>query len=163
MKTRREIASTILNRRNSTSPFVMTQELQSALGPQGYSEALRLSWLVPNLDSGGIQISELRSKLDEMMNVANSDKPQIGDQATISVQGQAYVGTVATVNPDGTVGLSFESNAQPPSGKQAYAPNEVQVTKTGPAPQAAQPAPPSAGPSMVRYPTGGPEGPGIGR
>jgi hypothetical protein len=160
MKTRREIATIIINRRNAGSPSVMTQELKTQLGSDSFSEALRLGWLAPNMDSGGIDISPLGHKLHEMQNAVNSETPEIGDQATISHEGRTYTGKVAKLNPDGTFSLSFESTDKPPIAKDNYSHGEVKLVKPTAVPGSAmtsEPRPP--GPALVRY---GPEAPGIG-
>lgn len=129
MKTRRQIAATVLNRRNQISPFVMSSEMQESLGPDGFAEAMRLGWLRPDMESGGIHVSNLHQRIQEMREAVDSEKPEIGDDVTIAEQGQSYTGKVAKVNPDGSYGLTFDPARKPPATKESYTTTEFQIVK----------------------------------
>lgn len=153
MKTRRQIASVILNRRNQISPFVMNSELQLSLGPDGFTEALRLGWIRPDMESGSIQVSNLTQKLMEMREAMETDRPNIGDDVTTTDSGKSYTGKVAMINPDGSFGLSFDPAQKPPAAKESYQSTEFQVVKPEGQSTGSPNDPAALGPALVRHNT----------
>jgi hypothetical protein len=76
MKTLKEIALAILERRRHASNVVLPNEMQEKIGAEGYQEALRLGWLTPVIETGDLAVTMIQSKVDEMMAVAESpDEP----------------------------------------------------------------------------------------
>lgn len=67
----------------------------------------------------------------------NQKPAGIGDQVTVSEAGQTYTARVASLNPDGSMKLSF--SGQKPV-RDTYKQNEIKVTATVPSPSAASPS-----------------------
>ena len=152
MKTRRQIASVILNRRNNISPFVMASEMQESLGADSFAEAMRLGWIRPDMETGSLQVTNLTQKLTEMRHFVEDDKPVIGDDVTIAEQGKSFMGKVARVNPDGSYGLTFDPANKPAVTKESYKDTEFQLVKPeGNQTSATEPTP---GKPLVRYTPG---------
>jgi hypothetical protein len=57
MKTTKEIAQIVLERRARMNPTVMQGEMQTVLGEEGLSEALNRRWLIADYESGYLQVS----------------------------------------------------------------------------------------------------------
>jgi hypothetical protein len=70
MKTAQEIAQVLLNRRNTMNPVVMQGEMLLALESEGLQEALQRRWLVPQMDTGFLMVSQDQSKVLEMREMA---------------------------------------------------------------------------------------------
>lgn len=70
MKTLKEIAQIILERRARMNPTVMQGEMSTVLGEEGLSEALTRRWLIPNYDSGYLQVSNHEGATMEMQEIA---------------------------------------------------------------------------------------------
>ena len=108
----KQIAVTILNRRNSLSPIVMQGEMRSTLGSDGYDRALANRWIVPNYESGELQVTNNLGVIDQMRKMAESVQedtgdPDVGDAVVTADAGDTYMATVASKNRDGTYELSF--------------------------------------------------------
>lgn len=61
-----QLAQTILERRQSMSPIVTQGEIISAVGSEGLQEALQRRWLVPQEDTGYLQVSTDMARIEEM-------------------------------------------------------------------------------------------------
>lgn len=90
MKTIKEIAQTILERRARMNPTVMQGEMLSVLGEDGLSEALSRRWLTPNFESGYLQVSNNESAVVEMQAIAAMPDPkpepdQLGESRVASL------------------------------------------------------------------------------
>ena len=66
-----QIARHLLNRRNAMNPAIYPGEMISTIGAEAMQEALQKRWLVPNHDSGLLQISVEEGKVDEMRSVSD--------------------------------------------------------------------------------------------
>lgn len=75
MKTLKEIAQTVLERRQRMSPTVMQGDLTSVIGTDGLKEALNRRWLVPNYESGYLQVSNDGKCVAEMLEIAAMPEP----------------------------------------------------------------------------------------
>jgi hypothetical protein len=75
MKTLKEIAQTILERRARMNPTVMQGEMLNVLGEDGLSEALSRRWLTPNFESGYLQVSGHDAAVLEMQEIAAMPDP----------------------------------------------------------------------------------------
>ena len=69
-----EIAQSLLNRRNAMNPVVMQGEMINTLGHDGLQEALQRRWLVPDMSSGYLLVSQDMSKVLEMREAAEESK-----------------------------------------------------------------------------------------
>lgn len=65
-----EIAQKLLQRRNAMNPVVMPGEMIGTLGSEAMQEALQRRWLVPNQDTGLLQVSSEMAKVIEMRECA---------------------------------------------------------------------------------------------
>lgn len=70
---RNEIARAILERRNRMNPVIMTGEMTATLGYEGMTEALQRRWLVPNTETGHLQVSTDLRVVEEMRALAEHD------------------------------------------------------------------------------------------
>ncbi len=61
-----QIAAVVLERRLRMSPTVFQGEILDDLGSEGLNEALTRRWLVPDLDSGFLQVTNEDAKVIEM-------------------------------------------------------------------------------------------------
>jgi hypothetical protein len=91
MKTLKEIATTILERRQRMNPTVMQGEMNAVLGEDGLQEALNRRWLVPNYEDGYLHISPQGSVVEEMQAIAAMPDPTpaadtLGESRTICTQ-----------------------------------------------------------------------------
>ena len=147
----RLIASAIINRRN-LSPVVMQGTIQDMLGPDGFTEALRLRWLDVNTEDGMIHLTNSQQKLDEMRAIVDDENAQVGDAVTVAEEGQAFQGTVQRVNPDGSVTLTF-GDKKPKAPKPMYRKDEIRLQQglqqTGAPPTGMATNQPSSGVSMI--------------
>lgn len=124
----RQIATTLLNSRNQSTPVLMTARLKDQLGAEAFSEALRRRWIEIGEDNYAV-ISQNQAKVEEMFDAAQTDKAQIGDEVAVAEDGKTFQAKVSKVNPDGSVALSF-GDEKPATQKPAYQATEVRVTKT---------------------------------
>lgn len=91
MKTTKEIAQIVLERRARMNPTVMQGEMLTVLGEEGLSEALSRRWLVPNFESGYLQVSNHEMAVNEMREQAALPEPtpepdRLGESRNISIQ-----------------------------------------------------------------------------
>lgn len=73
--TKNEIAKVILERRARMTHVIIPGEINSVIGADGVSEALRDRWLVPDTDSGYLCVTNEPHKVQEMIELAGS-KPE---------------------------------------------------------------------------------------
>jgi len=151
-----KVANAILERRRRLTSIVQSGELQAEIGAEGFSEALRRRWVVPDYsETGALQVTNLRSQIDEIETAAklagtlspNSQKLAVGDPVTVADGGKVITGVVKEMRPDGRVVVSFGAT-RPASGQEDFAPTEVKKTETDinrPAGSSAVPQPPPAG------------------
>lgn len=71
-----EIAQTILERRNRMNPVIMNGEMIGLLGAEGMQEALQRRWLVPDMDTGHLQVSNDLAVVEELRSVAATPAPK---------------------------------------------------------------------------------------
>ena len=129
----KQIAQTLLGRRNSLSPVVMQGEMRDQLGSDGYSEAMRLGWLFPNYETGELHISSQQAVINDMRKVAESvteaaQPPVVGDTVQVTDEDGTYAGLVQGVNADGTLKIAWTSN-QKPKRERSWKPENTYVTK----------------------------------
>jgi hypothetical protein len=91
MKTLKEIATVILERRQRMNPTVMQGEMTTVLGEDGLKEALDRRWLVPNYESGYLQVANHGSVVEEMQAIAAMPDPTpepdtLGESRTVCQQ-----------------------------------------------------------------------------
>lgn len=150
MKTLKEIATIILERRQRMNPTVMQGEMNAVLGEDGLGEAIARRWLVPNYESGYLQISPSGSIVEEMQALAAMPDPApVVDNLSESrnlcqqhaIRGRAEIGEATFLSE-----IAAPATGRPSPGfVQAAAPG----TPTSPAPAPASPAaaPPPNSPS----------------
>jgi hypothetical protein len=90
MKTLKEIAQTILERRARMNPTVMQGEMLTVLGEDGLSEALSRRWLTADYESGYLQVANNESAVIEMQEIAALPDPkpepdQLGESRAASL------------------------------------------------------------------------------
>jgi hypothetical protein len=167
----REIAKIVLEKRNQMSPIIMLGEMQRLLGAEGFMEALRRGWLIPEHSTGMMQVSNQLQRVEEMRAVledAGQNGHAIGDTVIIADEGQAYTAKVAAIQPDGSYVLAFGDKK--PRHDKTYKPNEIQpvsqaqVNPSRPGevrdvPVKADPRQPSVTPGSSAFVT---RGPGLG-
>jgi hypothetical protein len=90
MKTLKEIAQTILERRARMNPTVMQGEMLNVLGEDGLSEALARRWLTPCYESGYLQVAGQEAAVIEMQEIAAMPDPTpepdtLGESRTASL------------------------------------------------------------------------------
>jgi hypothetical protein len=90
MKTTKEIAQIVLERRARMNPTVMQGEMQTVLGEEGLSEALNRRWLIADYESGYLQVSNSEGAINEMREIAALPDPatepdRLGESRTVSV------------------------------------------------------------------------------
>ena len=83
MKTTQEIAQTILTQRNSMNPVILPGLMHAQLGAEGMQEALQRRWLVPNMETGNLQVSIDLNVVEEIRNVA-AQAPAKQEEAHVS-------------------------------------------------------------------------------
>jgi hypothetical protein len=71
----KEIAQAILERRNRMNPVIMNGEMLATIGSEGMSEALQRRWLVPNTETGHLQVSTDMRVVEEMRVIADAPAP----------------------------------------------------------------------------------------
>ena len=71
-----EIAQTILDRRNRMNPVIMNGEMIASLGAEGMQEALQRRWLVPDTDTGHLQVSNDLAAVEELRTAAGTPAPK---------------------------------------------------------------------------------------
>ena len=71
-----EIAQTILDRRNRMNPVIMSGEMIAALGAEGMQEALQRRWLLPDTDTGYLQVSNDLASVEELRTAAETPAPK---------------------------------------------------------------------------------------
>jgi hypothetical protein len=76
MKTTQEIAQTILDRRNRMNPVIMNGEMIASLGAEGMQEALQRRWLVPDTETGHLQVSNDLASVEELRTAAGTPAPK---------------------------------------------------------------------------------------
>jgi len=71
----KEIAQAILERRNRMNPVIMNGEMLATIGSEGMSEALQRRWLVPNTETGHLQVSSDMHVVEELRAIADAPAP----------------------------------------------------------------------------------------
>lgn len=149
MKTLKEIATIILERRQRMNPTVMQGEMTTVLGEDGLQEALNRRWLVPNYESGYLQVANHGSVVEDMQAIAAMPDPtpepdKLGESRTICTQ-HAF----RTARPLEEASVISEI-AAPGTGRPApgFVQSPAASTPTAPA-QAPQPGAPGAAPLNI--------------
>lgn len=79
-----QLARTLLNRRNAMSPIVMPGEIIGAVGSEHMQEALQRRWLVPNGETGFLQVSTDMNRVQEMRDLSEKcDKCKCAECACV--------------------------------------------------------------------------------
>lgn len=68
-----ELAKKILERRNRMNPVIMSGEMIAEIGSDGMLEAQQRRWLVPNIDTGHLQVSTDLRVVEEMRALAEKE------------------------------------------------------------------------------------------
>jgi hypothetical protein len=158
MKTLKEIATTILERRQRMNPTVMQGEMNAVLGEDGLQEALNRRWLVPNYEDGYLHISPQGSAVEEMQAIAAMPDPTpaadtLGESRNICQQ-HAIRGRADILEASVLSEIAAPATGRPSPGfVQAAAP----MTPTAPAAPPPAPAAPAAaaGPGAAPAPAPG--------
>jgi hypothetical protein len=75
-----EVAKVLLSRRNAMNPIVMQGEMLNALQHDGLQEALQRRWLVPDVSSGYLMVSQDMTKVQEMRAIAEEAEAKEKDE-----------------------------------------------------------------------------------
>ena len=75
MKTLKEIAVAILERRQRPNPTIMQGEMIETLGPDGFGTAIERRWLVPSYESGFLQVTPDQTLVEEIIATAALPDP----------------------------------------------------------------------------------------
>lgn len=70
MKTLKEIAQVVVERRQRPNPTVMQGEMIEALGSEGFATAIERRWLVPSYESGFLQVTNDMAIVEEFTTIA---------------------------------------------------------------------------------------------
>lgn len=102
MKTLKEIAQIVLERRQRMNPTVMQGEMSAVLGEDGLQEALNRRWLVPNYESGYLQVANHGNVVEEMQEIAAMPDPapepdKLSESRTVCTQ-HAFRNAVTEAN-----------------------------------------------------------------
>lgn len=137
MKPLSEIASTLLSRRATLSSYVPTGQVRQDIGVDGFQEAVRRTWLVPDVESGEVHITNHLGTLAEMKRIAEATPvgPEIGDEVVVAENGQTFQGIVQSKAADGKMKISF--GGQKPPQEREYDATEVKMVGKGASPAAA--------------------------
>jgi len=68
-----DIAKTVLERRTRMSPIVFQGEMHEVLGADGLAEALQRRWLIPNQESGYLQVTNDEGVVEEMKKLQENE------------------------------------------------------------------------------------------
>jgi hypothetical protein len=156
MKTLKEIATTILERRQRMNPTVMQGEMNAVLGEDGLQEALSRRWLVPNYEDGYLHISPHGSVVEEMQAIAAMPDPApaadtLGESRNICQQ-HAIRGRADLMEASVLSEIAAPATGRPSPGfVQAAAPS-TPTAPAAPAPAPAQAAVPAAGAAPAAAP-----------
>lgn len=146
MKTLKEIATIILERRQRMNPTVMQGEMTTVLGEDGLQEALNRRWLVPNYDSGYLQVANHGSVVEDMEAIAAMPDPtpepdNLGESRNIcqqhAIRGRADIMEASVLS----------EIAAPATGRPS--PGFVQAAASSTPTAPAAPAAPAAGPAAA--------------
>jgi hypothetical protein len=148
MKTLKEIATIILERRARMNPTVMQGEMNAVLGEDGLGEAIARRWLVANYESGYLQVSPSGSIVEEMQAIAAMPDPTpapdtLGESRALcqqhAIRGRCDIGEATFLSE-----IAAPATGRPSPGfVQAAAPGTP--TSATPPPAAPVPAAPPAG------------------
>jgi hypothetical protein len=153
-----EIAKALLNRRNTMNPVVMQGEMISVLQSEGLREALERRWLVPDVSSGYLLVSQDMTKVLEMRALAEQateEKPEPVQESTWNktwAQPDASHDAVMTHSV-----RNINELLSPGTGHDSGGPLTAGASS---APTAPPPATPTAPPTAMT--PAGPEKPGVG-
>lgn len=107
-----EIARKIISERKKLACTNTPATLQSVLGPDGFTEALRRGWLYIDFDMGGmVGVTNDHSMLAKINEIADTLK--VGDAVAVTENGQSFQGKVMAIKQDGTYTLAFEGDKRP--------------------------------------------------
>lgn len=123
----RKIAQTLLTRRNQNTPIFNNAEMMESLGSDGYREALRRRWIIFT-DDGMAQITNHLPFIEQLMEAANSDEVNVGDQVVVAADGKSYTASVQSKNANGAYTLSFGKD-KPSTTRPEYRREEMQLVR----------------------------------
>jgi len=164
----KEIATALINRREtSTSSIIMQGDLQKSLGTDGFQEAMRRGWVIPDYDTGHMTITNNLGEVDHMRKMSEAEEPlKNGDSVVVNSiepgnQVTAYPATVTSVGAGGKVRVTFNGATRPTAPKPEYEATEVKKVSATAATPTVPTTPPA--PTTPVAQSSGPEAPGIGR
>ncbi len=118
MKTLKEIAKIILERRARMNPTVMQGEMLTVLGEEELCEALAKRWLIPDYDSGYLTVTNQDSAVMEMQEAAAlpdaAPAPDTLKESRSVSMGHASRTIISEIAAPGTGGPSPGFSAPPP-------------------------------------------------
>lgn len=132
MKTLKEIAQVVVERRQRPNPTVMQGEMIEALGSEGFATAIERRWLVPSYDSGFLQVTNNESVVQEFTRIAEMPeaKPETNEcQQRNVVLEHAFRGRNAST-------MRLDEIAAPATGKPAPTFRVSPPAASSPAPMA---------------------------
>ena len=116
MKTINNIAKHVLEHRQRPSMHLHTADLQEDIGVEGMAECRERGWVVPDIETGFMMVTQNMTTIQEMYDVAQDEDGrdlQIGDPATVVDNGETYAGVVKRVGDNGRFELSFDNSRAP--------------------------------------------------
>jgi hypothetical protein len=149
-----ELASAILSFRRCTPNLSAVRE---TLG-ESYGEAFNRGWLVPDYDTGMINVTSDRTRIEEMETLAATvpaapaeqacceswrafgpartnlleviveNDASVGDDVVVAENGKSFNGVVKSIKPDGTYEVSFAGEKP---AKTSFTTEELKVSKRG--------------------------------
>lgn len=132
MKTIQEIAQYINERRLRAMPVVMPGEVVNEIGSEGMQECLDRRWLVPDHDSGFLQVTTESARLKEVEAVAQTDPKAEGRSEPASHQfvldhaERSRVDEIAAPATGGAPPALVSATDQPPPTAGAPVPGDIQ-------------------------------------
>jgi hypothetical protein len=148
MKTLKEIATIILERRQRMNPTVMQGEMSTVLGEDGLQEALNRRWLVPNYESGYLQVANHGSVVEDMQAIAALPDPtpeadNLGESRNVcqqhAIRGRADIMEASVLSE-----IAAPATGRPSPGFVQASASSTPTAPAAPAPAAPAPAAPGA-------------------
>lgn len=91
-------------------------DLQEDIGEEGLAECRKRGWVVPDIDSGFMMVTQNMTTINEVIDLARDEddhEMQVGDTATVVDDGETYIGKVSRIGENGRYELSFDGSKRP--------------------------------------------------
>lgn len=106
MKSLKNIAQIVLERRSRLTHVIMPGDLTAQLGSEGMQEALRRNWIEPDYDTGALKVNgnlgvvqEMEAILEKECEVCHKEKCECDGKPEEKQESQQEVKAPATVSP----------------------------------------------------------------